>query len=113
MSKSIDLGMSHGGPKMDMVSKWDEEYYPEFEYSGEKPLDLPDEGVMKIRYRKVRSSERLVGEEKVHTCTVEVMSIESVKGVKEDAESDMPVKNGNETEDALDNLMREKAEKEY
>lgn len=106
--KSIDLGMQHKG-MMPMMQERDE-YYPEFEYSGEKPLDLPDEGVMKIRYRKVRSSERLVGEEKVYTCTVEVMSIESVKGVKEDAESDMPVKNGNETEDALDSLMASKLE---
>lgn len=87
------------------------EHYPEFEYSGEKPLDLPDEGVMKIRFRKARSSERLVNDEKIHTCTVEVMSIESVKGVKEDAESDMPVKNGNDTEDALDSLMQSKMEK--
>lgn len=108
--KSVNLAMGPGHGGLSVMSE-PMEHYPEFEYSGEKPLDLPDEGVMKIRYRKVRSSERLVNDEKIHTCTVEVMSIESVKGVKEDAESDMPVKNGNDTEDALDSLMQSKMEK--
>lgn len=90
-----------------------DEYYPEFTYDSPEPLDLPDEGIMKIRFRKARSSERLMGDHKMHSCTVEVLSIESVKATKKEAEDDMPVKSDHSTEEALDKLMSEKMEGSY
>ena len=64
---------------------------------------------MKIRFRKVRSSERLEGDgDKEYSCCVEVLAIESVKATKEDAEEDLPSKKVGDTESALDKLMSER-----
>lgn len=85
----------------------EKEHYPSFTYSGKKDLDLPEEGVMKIRFRKVRSSESKMGDHTMHECTVEVESIESVKGEREEAEDEAPTRKEHGTEDALDALARE------
>lgn len=103
----MNLKMEHGDHLMPAGHMGDE-YYPEFTYSGSEPLNIPDEGTMKIRFRKVRSSESLRGDEKVHDCTVEVLAIESVKTTKAVAEDEMPVKSDHSTEEALDALMKEK-----
>jgi hypothetical protein len=103
----MSLKMEHGGMAMPM-GDMDEGYYPEFTYDSPEPLDLPDEGVMKIRFRKERSSERMMGDHKMHSCTVSVLSIESVKSVKKVAEDDAPTKSDHSTEEALDKIMSEK-----
>ena len=106
MKMPINLEMSYGDSMPHMPR---EEHYPEFQYSGDTPLELPDAGVMKIRFRKVRSSERLEGDgDKEYSCCVEVLAIESVKATKEDAESDLPSKKVGNTEEALDKLMAER-----
>lgn len=105
----ISLKMEHGGG-MPMMHNGEDGHYPEFTYDSPEELDLPDEGVMKIRFRKTRSSERLMDDHKMHSCTVEVLAIESVKATKKEAEDDMPVKSDRSTEDALDKLMTEKME---
>lgn len=103
----MNLKMEHGD-HMTPAGHMGDEYYPEFTYESPEPLGLPDEGVMKIRFRKARSSERLVGDEKQHSCTIAVLAIESVKATKVEAEEDLPVKSDRSTEDALDALMKEK-----
>lgn len=111
--RTIDLSMSYdhgmGGPS-------DSEHYPDFTYDSPEPLELPDEGVMKIRFRKARSSERLMGDHKMHSCTVEVLAIESVKAAKtakQEAIDDAPVKSDHSAEEALDALMSEKMQGKY
>jgi len=106
----MSLEMKHGGMAMPMG---EDEYYPEFTYDSPEPLDLPDEGVMKIRFRKTRSSERIMDDHKMHSCTVEVLAIESVKASKKEAEDDMPVKSDHSSEEALDALMEEKMKGSY
>lgn len=108
----MNLKMEHGDHLMPAGHMGDE-YYPEFTYDSPEPLDLPDEGVMKIRFRKSRSSERLMDDHKMHSCTVEVLAIESVKATKKEAEDDMPVKSDHSAEEALDKLMSEKMEESY
>lgn len=109
----MNLKMEHGGGHLMPMGGEQDGYYPEFTYDSPEPLDLPDEGVMKIRFRKVRSSERLMDDHKTHSCTVEVLSIESVKATKAVAEDDMPVKSDHSAEEALDKLMSEKMEGSY
>lgn len=106
----MSLKMEHGGMMPMMENGGEDGYYPEFTYDAPEPLDLPDEGVMKIRFRKERSSERRMGDHTMHSCTVSVLSIESVKSVKKEAEDDMPVKSDHSTEEALDKLAEEYGE---
>jgi hypothetical protein len=57
-------------------------YYPTFTVEEEGDIDLPDEGVMLVKFCKVRSSsEQRPGETKRYSCTVEVKEIVSVKEV--------------------------------
>lgn len=109
----MNLKMEHGGGMMPSMGDHEDGYYPEFTYDSPEPLELPDAGTMKIRFRKVRSSERLMEDHKMHSCTVEVLSIESVKATKKEAEDDMPVKSDRSTEDALDSIMAEKMKEDY
>ena len=80
-----------------------EEYYPEFHYSGEQKLDIPDEGVMEIRYKKTSSSERKGRDGKTrYECSIEVRDILETE---EDDEVEAPAKSGSESEDALDEIL--------
>lgn len=113
MAMKISLKMEHGGGMAMPMEYMEDGHYPRFTYDSDEPLDLPDEGVMKIRFRKKRAAEELEGDHKMHSCTVEVLSIESVKATKKEAEDDMPVKSDHSTEEALDKLMSEKMEGSY
>lgn len=104
---NIDLGKSEGEYASPITSPHSssEKYYPRFSYTGDKELGLPKEGTMVIRFREVASSEREKrdgGDE--YTCEIEVREIVSVEGEKE---VEAPSKSGaKETEDALDNLAK-------
>lgn len=104
-SDSMDAHMS--SPMMPMMPMKSEKYYPKFHYSGDKELEIPDEGTMTIRYREVASSERenRDGSEN-YTCEIEVQEIVSVEG---DASAEAPAKSyGKDTGDALDALRKKK-----
>jgi hypothetical protein len=73
-------------------------YYPEFQYSGDKELDLPKEGTMTIRYCVTREVEEKRNGKDWYQCTVEVKEILSVEGEKDD----MPTKRDTSASDALD-----------
>lgn len=87
--------------------KAQDEYFPEFTFREDDEPELPDEGVMEIRYRKVRSSVDKKAK-KPYSCTVEVREIISVDGKKEDV-NDIPSKSYDEAGNALDKLASEKA----
>lgn len=86
-----------------------QKYYPSFHYTGDKPLDIPHEGEMVIRYRKVNSS--MSEDERRGTrysCTVEIQKLISVEGEEVEA----PSKKHSEAEDALDKLASEYKKKD-
>lgn len=100
MHMNIDLGEK--GPccepiKMDS----DRKYYPTIHYSGEKPLDLPKEGTMTVKFHK-QSETTTESDGKTHySCTIEVREIVHVEG-----EAEAPYKSrSKDAESALDALM--------
>lgn len=81
-------------------------YYPSFRYDGEKPLKLPHEGEMTIRFKKVASEHRTDSDNKDrYSCTVEVREIVSVYGDEDEAPAGNKMR---ESEDALDKIRAEK-----
>jgi len=101
MKLNIKLG-EKGGPELPSTS---ETYYPSLHINGKKELDIPKEGLMTVRYKKVSSSES--ENEKSgprYSCTIEVHEIVSA----ESDEVESPTKRNRESEDALDALVEEK-----
>lgn len=82
------------------------EYFPEFTFREDDEPEFPEEGVMKIRYRKVRSSVDKRSKNP-YSCTLEVREIISAEGKKDDAD-ETPTKKYDEAGDALDKLANEK-----
>ena len=115
--KSIDLGMSYDMPPSGALpsAMKQEEHYPSLNYDGPQKLDIPEEGVMKIRYRKTRSEERKMGDHEMHSCTIEALEILDVEAMKAETEDDMPAKSHDDAGAALDRLMEEKmgSKREY
>lgn len=112
MSDEISLAMEGYGPELALSSpsKDREPDYPSFHYDGKKELDLPDEGEMTIKFRKVSSTSSVnkAGEHR-YACTIEVRSICDVEDGDED---DSPAHGSDRSvSDLLDSLM-EKATKE-
>lgn len=95
----IDLGSKMSEPSP-MTSGHRDVYYPSFIIDEEKPLDLPDEGVMLVRYTKTgTSSSHRPGEKERYSCTLEVKRILGVKGTA----PEKPKK----TEEMIDDTMAE------
>jgi hypothetical protein len=94
---NIDLKQSYDDLGPTEVSK---EHYPSFHYQGPKELDLPAEGEMTIRFKKVSSSQNESNGKTQHSCTVDVLKILSVTEAE---------KREKKTDEALDELAREKA----
>lgn len=99
----IDLGMSYNGEGPEPM---EEKHFPSFHYEGPEHLDIPKDGIMTIRYHKSRSEESEHEGKMTYRCTIEVLSIEKVKGVEEDVKQ--PASSGSDSERALDKLMGEK-----
>lgn len=77
--------------------------YPSFTIERDKPLEIPESGVMSVRYRKTRSSESTSDDGSEHyTCTIQVQAIEDVEEEMEEERSST-----NDTADALDKHMEE------
>lgn len=98
----IDLKTDLGGPLM-VYS--DSVRYPTIHYSGPKDLDLPQDGLMTIRYhvkRETSEVDRKTGKHH-YDCDIEVLSIEKIKS----EEAVAPAKSGSEAGDALDRLKEE------
>jgi len=109
---NLDLGSDMhemGCPAMpDKETSESKKFYPTFHYSGDKPLKLPPEGEMVVRFKKVSSEHRVDSDNKDHySCTIEVREIVSVYGDGDEVEA--PASNrSRDSEDALDKLRAEK-----
>lgn len=106
MQLNLDLGMemSAGCCPAEPPSKSDEpkKYYPAFHYSGDKPLRIPPEGEMVVRYKKVSSERRTNDENKDHySCTIEVRKIVSVDHEDYEAPAGNKMKDAEEALDAI------------
>lgn len=108
---NFDLAEKSEGPCCcGPVTSETRKYYPSFHHSGEKKLDIPDEGVMTIRYKKVSSSmSESERDGKRYSCCIEAHEIVSVDGEEVEA----PSKRSRDAEDALDKLMDEKKKESY
>ena len=85
------------------VPQSDDARYPVLHYSGPEDLDLPQDGVMTVKYhvkREVSEVDRKTGKHH-YDCDIEILSIEKVKGEEVNA----PASSGSEAADALDKLM--------
>jgi hypothetical protein len=80
------------------------EYFPEFHYSGETPMKVPDSGEMTIRFRKVADSKSVRDGKTNYSCTIEVREIVDVDS--DDVEA--PAKSMSGAGDALDAIMKRK-----
>jgi hypothetical protein len=103
--ESIDLGVKpdemYGGmPTSAPTQMGNEKRYPSFRYEGPKDLDLPDEGTMEIKFRKVSETERKSTGGDRYECCVEVLCICEVEGEDEDETEDAP----KSAEEALDRI---------
>jgi len=101
------MGAMVAGPSSDKPREPD---YPTFHYDGKKELDLPDEGEMTIKFRKVSSTSSVnkSGEHR-YACTIEVQSICDVEGA--DDEDNAPAHGSDKSvSDLLDSLMEKAME---
>lgn len=98
MKLNIKLGEKHPEYPCCVSETSDKErvWYPEVRVTRDEPLDLPKEGTMTIRYKKIESSER--GEK--YSCTFEVHEIISAQGEADES----PSKRDRSSDDALDRL---------
>lgn len=76
-------------------------------------MDLPDEGEMVIRYKKVSDTKEMRGDTPRYSCTIEIRKIVSAEEEGDDdaAEGEVipPARNlSSGAGDALDKLMKEK-----
>jgi hypothetical protein len=107
-----DLGVSSkeqfGGESLGVMSPKgsDEKRYPSFQYSGPEELDLPDEGIMEICFRKTSETSRTRPDGKHwYECTIEVKCFGDVEADEGDDEDDEEGP-GTDAEKALDTLAR-------
>lgn len=77
----IKLGKS-GPCEPCMAEKSPSMYYPSIHLEGDKELDFPSEGTMKIRFKKVASTESERGGDKHYSCTLDVTEILDTKADK-------------------------------
>ncbi len=104
--KSIDLGREYPSGCCAPVCAPEkrEKSYPSVYLEGKENFDLPDEGVMTVKFRKCRDSKSTPRDGDDHYETViDLMEIVSVKGESTEKEES--------TAEALDKL-KEEAEKE-
>ena len=106
----LNLKLGESGEGMIAPSsgeKEQEEYFPEFTFREKSEPEFPEEGVMKIRYRKVRTSLDKKSK-KPYSCTLEVREIISADGKKDEADEEAPTKKFDEAGDALDKIAKSK-----
>ena len=109
MTKELNIKLAEGGPDEMPTSVNDHTYYPTLHFNEKEGIDLPKEGLMVIKYKKVGSSESTDRSGKTrYSCTVEVHEIKSVEYEKPEA----PAKSYDEAGDALDKLAAKKMKEE-
>lgn len=104
MKLNIDLEEKGPESPMAMSGDGDRKWFPEFTFREKDKPEFPDEGIMEIRFKKVRSAMDL-NSAKPYSCTIEVREIISAEGEKDDR----PSKKYDEAGPALDKLAAEKS----
>lgn len=85
----------------------DKKHYPMLHIASDESLDLPKEGTMTIRYKKVAREEREDSDGDMHYhCDIQVHEI--VDAYAEENPDAKPGNKNSDTEEALDGLMKEK-----
>jgi len=101
----IDLGLSMKGMSEPAMPSKDEPHYPSLYLEWNNDYDLPDSGTMVVKFKKVSESNSKDRDgKKRQNVTLDIMSIESVKGGKSAEKKD--------DEDSGDRLDRLKDEVE-
>jgi hypothetical protein len=95
---SIDLSRSSG--QCEPSDCPPNKYYPSFHYDGPKELDLPEEGTMTVKFKRTGRSESERDGKVNYSCSIDVLSIESVEGEEDDA----PSKSYDDASSALDKI---------
>lgn len=102
---SIDLAQKYPEPCCEPCDP-KKEHYPSFHYEGTKELDIPAEGTMTVKYKRVsESTYKSEGGKERYSCTFDLTEITSVNGSKSVS---APSKSYDEAGDALDKLVAEK-----
>lgn len=106
MPKSLAMSFEDGMP---VSPRDDHEHFPTFHYDGKESLDLPEEGILKVHFRKIASGMSERDGKKQYSCTVEVRHILDVKAEEYDEDDvEPPTRKHNESDKALDELMEKK-----
>lgn len=102
MKYPIDLGRNMNGSLGIEVVKdvKEEKHYPNLHLEWSKPYDLPDEGVMTVRYKKTSASMSQHGDKKNYTVGLDILEILDTEAKGETEEKT--------TGDILDDYMSEK-----
>jgi hypothetical protein len=112
-SYPIDLSKSNPGPCSPSIGGGiDRPYYPTLHLEWDESYDLPDDGILTVKFHKRRetNTETDDGKER-QSVELEITSIEKVKAVK--IESDEPEKSDREkAAEALDKYAEEAGESE-
>lgn len=111
--KSLNIDLGDCGPCSPCCAetKSPDKYYPTVTYYSTEDIELPDEGTLLIKFKKVRSTEET--KEERHSCTFEVQKILGVGKSKDEADDEHnagKAKNGAAA--ALD-ALRAKKKSEY
>lgn len=102
MKLNLELGEKMSEPvSVTSDAPKDRMYYPELRVTKKEPLDIPKEGIVTFRYKKIENSER----EGSYSCTFEMHELVSV----ESDEVKAPSKRDKSAEDALDDLAEKRA----
>lgn len=100
MKMNHDLGYDYSH-MAEMVSP-DAEHYPTTRLEGKDELDLPKEGTITFKFKKIREENSTTAEGgHRYSCTLELHKLVGVEGGKS-----APTKRYNSAEEALDKLMK-------
>lgn len=108
----IDLGRSMKEMSEPMCPSKDEPHYPSLYLEWDSDYDLPDSGTMTVKFKKVSESNSKDRDgKKRQNVSLDIMSIESVKGGKPSEKKD-DENPGDHLDKLKDEVEKENAEKE-
>jgi hypothetical protein len=105
---NIDLGYTYDKEPMPTVASAvpDKKHYPTFHYEGDEGIDIPNDGILTVKYHTV--TETVTTREdgtKHYSCTVEIQKILGYEKEKDER----PARSYKDAEEALDKLAEEKS----
>ena len=105
--KKIEINVDLGDRASNLAPATLSEYYPEISFTEDKPCDIPDEGILTVKYRLVRHGEDTrVENSPLYNYTIQIEKLIDAVPEKEDVIS--PTRKIDEAGEALDALVAEK-----